>query len=202
MTTRFWLVRHGEPSDEIRGRCYGSLDVGLSENGRTQMERVARHLREEPLAAIYSSPRSRARESGSIIASLQNCECRESGDLTEINFGDFEGLAYEEIAARYPEPYRQWMTAPTEVQFPNGECFTAMRARVLRGFEEIQRRHEGQTVAIVTHGGVIRVLIAWTLQMPDQALFRLAQHYAAMNLIVWTGDVPAILSMNLAATNL
>ncbi len=54
--------------------------------------------------------------------------------LKEIDFGDFEGLTYDEIAGRYPDLYRQWMESPTEVQFPNGECFDDMRIRVFDGF--------------------------------------------------------------------
>jgi len=109
--------------------------------------------------------------------------CATISDLGEIDFGDFEGLAYDDIAARYPELYRQWMEAPTEVRFPNGESFCEMRSRVLGAFEAIEREWRGQTVAIVSHGGVNRILIAWALQIPDEYLFRVAQDYAAVNLL-------------------
>lgn len=199
MTTRVWLIRHGEPADEVRGRCYGALDVGLSATGRVQMERVAGHLKAECLNAIYASPRLRAIESARIVASFHACGYEEEADFREIDFGDFEGLTYDEIAARYPEQYRQWMDSPTQVQFPNGESFADMRRRVLRGFEAILQRREGQTVAMVTHGGVIRVVIAWALQMPDMCLFRLAQDHAAMNLLIWVDGGVIVQSMNLSA---
>lgn len=200
MTTRVWLVRHGEPAGDVRGRCYGALDIELSPAGRSQMERVAKHLEPEPLTAIYASPLHRATESARILASHHPCGYGEDTGLCEVNFGDFEGLAYDEIAASHPEIYRQWMDAPTEVQFPNGEGFAEMRLRVLQAFEAILRHREGQTVAIVTHGGVIRILIASALQMPDQYLFRLAQDYAAMNLLTWVDGVPTVQSMNLSAS--
>jgi broad specificity phosphatase PhoE len=50
---RIWLIRHGEPVAEARGRCYGSLDFGLSETGLGQMERVADYVRSEPISAVY-----------------------------------------------------------------------------------------------------------------------------------------------------
>jgi hypothetical protein len=119
--TRFWLIRHGEPAEEARHRCYGSLDVGLSEKGRTQMAETAQYLKTEPVAAIYTSPSSRALDSARILAAAQSCPFEVVADLREIHFGDFEGLPYDAIAARYPDLYRQWMETPTEVRFPNGE---------------------------------------------------------------------------------
>jgi broad specificity phosphatase PhoE len=160
------------------------------------MARTAECLKAAPFEAIYASPRVRTMESARIVAGFHQCECRQDAQLCEIDFGDFEGLTYDEIAGRYPAIYRQWMEAPTEVQFPHGESFTVMRARVLRAFESIRQRHEGGAVAIVTHGGVIRIVLAWALEMPDRCLFRLAQDYAAMNLLSWVGSVPIVQRMN------
>ena len=198
MTTRVWLIRHGEPAG-VRGRCYGKLDIGLSAGGRAQMERVAACLQSEPIDVIYASPRVRTMESARILDVRHKCGCREEAGLCEIDFGDFEGLTYDEIAVRYPELYRQWMDSPTSVQFPNGESFAAMRLRVLRAFEGILKRHEGGTLAIVTHGGVIRILLASALEMPDRCLFRLAQDYAAINLLTWVESMPIVQSVNARA---
>src|SRR5580658_4388292 len=107
--TRFWLIRHGEPAEEARHRCYGSFDVGLSEKGRAQMAEIARYLKLESVSAIYTSPRSRALDSARIIAAGQSCPFEIEQDLREIDFGDLEGLSYDEIAARYPDLYQQWM---------------------------------------------------------------------------------------------
>jgi alpha-ribazole phosphatase len=194
--TRVWLIRHGEPAEEARHRCYGSLDVGLSEKGRAQMAEIAQYLKPESLAAIYTSPSSRALDSARILAAGQSCPFEIVQDLREIDFGDFEGLSYDEIAARYPELYRQWMEKPTEVQFPNGESFSEMRDRILRAFDGIQSERRGQTFVIVSHGGVNRVLVARALQMPDSALFRLAQDYAAINLLTITHGLPSLQLLN------
>ena len=195
-TTRFWLIRHGEPTEEVRQRCYGSLDVGLSETGRAKMAQVAEDLRAEPIAAIYSSPLSRALESARILAAVYGCPVEIAADLRELDFGDFEGLTYDEIAARYPEFYRQWMATPTEVRFPNGESFSEMQGRVLGAFDAIQQERRGQTVAIVSHGGVNRILLAWALRMPNDCLFRLAQDYGASSLVVIVEGVPMVQLMN------
>jgi alpha-ribazole phosphatase len=191
MITRIWLIRHGEPA-AMRGRCYGKLDAGLSDAGRAQMRATAECLKSESFDAIYASTRLRTVESARILG----VACQEDAGLCEIDFGDFEGLTYDEIAERYPELYRQWMESPTEVQFPNGESFATMRQRVLGAFHEIRAKHEGRTVAIVTHGGVIRIVLAWALGIPHVNLFRIAQDYAAMNLITIIDDVPIVKALN------
>jgi alpha-ribazole phosphatase len=194
--TRVWLIRHGEPAGEAKHRCYGSLDVGLSEKGREQIERVAGYLKSEPITSIYTSPRSRARESASIIAAAVSHAVEVAEDLREIDFGHFEGLTYDEIAARYPDLYRKWMEKPTEVLFPNGESFAEMRTRVLKAFEAIQHKHDGETIAIVSHGGVNRIVLAGALKMPDACIFRLAQDYAAVNLLAFIDGVPVVQLLN------
>jgi alpha-ribazole phosphatase len=195
--TRIWLIRHGEPVAEALGRCYGSLDFGFSETGRVQIQHVADYLRTEPISAVYTSPRSRAREGAKILTAAVSAPVLEvADDLREMDFGDFEGLTYDEIAARNPELFRLWMENPTEVLFPNGESYPEMRKRVLRAFDAIERKHAGQTVAFVTHGGVNRILLANVLQMPDDCIFRLAQEYAAINLIEFMRGSPVVRLLN------
>lgn len=194
--THIWLIRHGEPCPESRGRCYGRLNVGLSAEGQRQIHIVSQRLREEPISAVYVSPRKRAIESGEIIAQCHPCSITVEERLREIDFGDFEGRPYDEIAQTHPEIYRQWMETPTEVQFPNGESFRKMQARVLESAREIYAHHRGETIVIISHGGVNRILLAAALEIPAANIFRIAQRYAAMNLLVLIDDYPSIELMN------
>ena len=197
--TSVWLIRHGEPDPDSRGCCYGRLDVGLAPTGRQQVQAVAGMLAAEPLSVIYASPRRRTRESADILAQGRSCAIQFDGRLREIDFGDFEGHTYDEIAQSHPELYRQWMTRPTETQFPNGESFRQMRARVLCATREIFARHRGQSIAIVSHGGVNRILLADVLAVPDDRIFRMAQDFAAVNLVRWIGDYAVVEMMNARA---
>lgn len=190
--TRFWLIRHGEPVEEAIGRCYGSSDVKLSSKGREQIARAAEYLANEPIAAVYSSPLNRAVESAKILSP----RIRIAPGLREIDFGDFEGLTWDEIALRFPRAWQEWMEKPTEVRFPNGETYIELRDRVLATFETIRRESEGQTVAIVSHGGVNRILLAWALQVPHDCIFRFAQDYAAVNLLSITDNIPRVELLN------
>jgi len=197
--TNIWIIRHGEPEDVAQGRCYGRLDVGLSPQGRLQLERGADHLRGEPLAAIYASPRKRATESASILGSHHSCGIEILEGMCEIDFGDFEGLSYDEIAQRFPEIYRDWMERPAETQFPNGESFGHMRARVVKTAELLRGRHPSQTVALVTHGGVARIMLADALEISGANIFRIAQRYAAINRIRYMNAYPSVELVNGAA---
>lgn len=194
--THVWLIRHGEPSPETRGRCYGHLDVKLSAEGRRQMQTIAEKLSGEPIIAIYSSPRQRAMESAAILAERLRCSITADERFQEIDFGDFEGKLYDDIARKYPEIYRQWMEYPTETQFPNGESFTGMKARVIDAAHELYALHRGKTIVAVSHGGVNRILLAAAMGIPDANIFRIAQRYGAMNLLTFIDGYPTVELVN------
>ena len=196
VTTRVILVRHGEPEAAARGRCYGKLDVGLSGAGRLQIVDTTRFLACFGIAAIVASPRVRAVESAAIVAEDRNLKVEVADDFAEIDFGDFEGLTYEEVERRFPDVYQQWMNAPTTVQFPNGESFAQMKARVLRRISELKARHQNQTFAVVSHGGVNRIVLADALQIRDADIFHLEQSFAAANIIDFYGDFAVVRLLN------
>jgi broad specificity phosphatase PhoE len=115
-------------------------------------------------------------------------------DLREIDFGDFEGRRYDEIAEAHPEVYRQWMEAPTTVTFPGGESYEDLRVRALRGLTRIGRAHD--CAVVVTHGGVVRAGLAEWLSMPGDAIFRLDQRYCGVTIVEWLGDTPVVRLVN------
>ncbi len=196
VTCRLVLVRHGEPEVSAAGRCYGKLDVGLAERGREQVQRAARWLEPLPLHAIYASPRRRAYESAGILAAGRALDVRVEDQLCEIDFGEFEGLTYEEVERRYPNRYRLWMERPTEVTFPGGESFKMMRERVMRVTTNIRLALAGRIVALVTHGGVNRIILADALGMASKDIFRLGQSYAAVSMIDYYGNTPVVRLVN------
>lgn len=196
VTARIILVRHGEPVAEARGRCYGMLDVGLSEKGSHQIGQTAEWLAQFDIAAIYASPRSRAMNSAKIIARNCGLFVQPNENFAEINFGDFEGLTYEEVERLAPDVYQKWMDAPTTVEFPNGESFAQMQERVIREIQELRFRHEGEAFAVVSHGGVNRIALAHFLGIKHENIFRLEQSYAAANVIDFYGDFPVVRVMN------
>jgi alpha-ribazole phosphatase len=198
--SRLLLVRHAQPEEEARGRCYGTLDVGLSVRGQRKAQLLARTLDRVPLAAIYTSPRRRAVGTAGPLASVQGLTPIVDEALREIDFGDFEGRSYEEIERSHPELYRRWMETPTLVRFPGGENYERLRVRALAAMEAIRARHPGETAMVVSHGGVLRAMLADCLSMPSEAIFRLDQAYGAISIVDWVDSVPLVRLLNAQPT--
>jgi broad specificity phosphatase PhoE len=193
---RLILLRHGQPTDEARGRCYGRLDIGLSSEGRRQIRSKIALVASLQPGAIYSSTAKRAIESAEEIGHVLNLQAKLSRKLSEIDFGTFEGMSYEEIKACYPQLFKEWMTHPTKVKFPGGESFEEMRRRALSFQAFLLRTHKRQTVLAVSHGGVNRLLLAEALRLPEQTLFRIDQAYAAVNIIDYYRDFALVRLVN------
>jgi alpha-ribazole phosphatase/probable phosphoglycerate mutase len=188
--SRIVLVRHAEPDESARGLCYGSLDVGLSDEGRAHAARLASALATLPYDAVYASPRRRAIETAAPLGLPAAID----DELREIDFGDFEGRPYDEIATTHPAVYRQWMEAPTTVTFPGGESYEDLRTRALRSLTRIGQAHD--CAVVVTHGGVIRAGLAEWLSMPSEAIFRLDQRYCGITIVEWLDGMPVVRLMN------
>ena len=196
--TRLLLIRHAQPrEDESRGRCYGRLDVELDDDGRRAAVGLAHALRDVALDAVYTSPRRRALETARPLANAHGLEPFVDERLAELDFGELEGRTYDEIAATEPELYRAWMDAPTTVQFPGGDSYAKLRTRALAAVTEI-RAAAAATAAVVTHGGVVRAILADCLQMPDAAIFALAQDYCGVSVVDWFGDTPLVRVVNIS----
>jgi broad specificity phosphatase PhoE len=194
--TRLLLVRHTETDEAARGRCYGRLDVALSPAGIRQAEALGVALRVIPLGAVYSSPLARALGTAAAIAAAQGLGPVVHPDLVELDFGEVEGLPYEQIAAERPELYRAWMRAPASVQFPGGESLDDLRSRMRGAAGEIRERHPGEAVAVVGHGGVIRAVLADVLGLPSEGFFRLEQSFGGLSVVDWIEGVPIVRVVN------
>jgi alpha-ribazole phosphatase len=199
-TTRLLLIRHAQPDEDARGRCYGRLDIGLSARGQRRAQLLARTLDRIPLAAVYSSPSTRTLETAAPLAAAHQLSPSVEDALREIDFGELEGRSYDEIQAAYPDLYRSWMETPTLVEFPGGESYTQLRERALAALEAIRARHRGEVAAIVSHGGILRAMLADCLRMPDEAIFRVDQSYGGLSIIDWFDGSPLVRVVNAQPT--
>ncbi len=156
---RILLIRHGRQNSPL---C--NVDVPLAEEGRKQAELLAERLLREQVDAIWSSNLIRAVETADIMNEKLNVprEIRES--LREISFGDMEGLSDEVIADRYEDFLRARLKMEQDMAYPGGESAADVLSRVLPVMKEILNMNY-DTVAVVTHGGVIRSLVSHYLGM-------------------------------------
>ena len=190
--TRLLLIRHAEPDEDARGRCYGRLDVGLSETGLANAERLAESLRDVELATVSASPRLRAIQTAAALADNLEVDDR----LRELDFGELEGRTYDEIEREQPELFRRWMETPTLVRFPGGESYSELRARVAAAMDDLVAANTDRTVALVSHGGVIRAALAVALAFPDDRAFALDVGYARVSVVDWFDGTPVVRLVN------
>jgi broad specificity phosphatase PhoE len=189
---RLYLVRHAAPEEWSAGRCIGSTDVLLSAAGRRAADELGSAFAGLDVAAVYASPLRRAAATAAPIAAAAGRPVTPCPGLAEIDFGAFEGRTPDDIADADPDFYARWMTAPAAVRFPGGESYGDVRARAIPAAEGIRRRHPDGTAVAVAHAGSIRIVVAWALDMPDAASFRLAVPHAAVSVLDWTGDHPTL----------
>lgn len=194
--TRVILVRHGEPEPDARCRCYGRLDVPLAAVGAAQSEAIAAELAATSLAAVYTSPRRRAIATAAALCNGRGLEPIADERLAELDFGALEGRTYEEVERDDPELFRAWMTAPTTVRFPGGESWSDLRARVSRALASIRNERPGETVAVVTHGGVVRAVLADALSLPDERIFALDVGHCRVGVVDWFGENAVVRIVN------
>jgi probable phosphoglycerate mutase len=159
--TPLLLIRHGETDWNAQSRIQGHIDIDLSERGHQQARSLARALRAEALAAVYASDLGRARQTALPLALDRGLELRLDPRLRERGFGLFEGSTYAQAQANWPNEYAIWQRRDPGHAVPGGESYLQARTRVMQCLEEIVRRHEGQAVALVTHGGVLDIVYRW-----------------------------------------
>lgn len=168
---RLFVVRHGETAWSRERRFAGARDVPLAEEGLRQCEAVAAALGGKPVAAVYASPLERARASAEVIAKPHRLEVGIEPDFREMAFGAWEGLTRDDVAARFPEAYERWRAAPHRLVLPGGERLTDVALRVMNAIDELIGTHTGETVVLVSHAIVLRLIVLQALGLGPERLW-------------------------------
>jgi probable phosphoglycerate mutase len=158
MPTRFCLVRHGETAWNAETRLQGHIDVPLNDIGRAQALAAASSLATQSFDALYSSDLSRTVETAAAAGALLRLEVRRTQSLRERCLGGFQGLTRAEAQARYPVEYARFRARDLDHPPPDeGESLSAFSARVEAAFASLAEKHRGETLLVVTHGGVLDI---------------------------------------------
>lgn len=153
--TRLLLARHGETDWNHVGRWQGQADPPLNERGRRQAAELADRLAGDGIDAVYSSDLARASQTARVVADRLGLDVVQDPGLREIDVGSWSGLTRAEVEQRFPVGYARWLGG--EIGH-DGETREQLASRVIDAARTIAGRHEGETVLLVTHGGVIRAL--------------------------------------------
>jgi probable phosphoglycerate mutase len=169
MTTRLCVVRHGETAWNAEHRVQGQLDVPLNAIGLAQAAAAAKVLSQEKFDAIYSSDLSRARQTARPTANLLSLEVLLEKGLRERHYGIFERLTYAEVKTRFPEDYARFEAREPDYAFQTGESLKDFSVRSIAVISKIAKEHEGQSVLVFTHGGVLDKLYRFVTGLPLSA---------------------------------
>ena len=167
---RIYLIRHGRQKSPL---C--NVNVPLSDAGRRQAELLGKRLKKESIDAIWSSDLIRARETADIINEKIRAPRIIREGLREISFGDLEGLSDDVIMERYADFFAARASMKQDLPYPGGESAADVIRRAVPVMDEIAKSG-AETVAVVTHGGVIRSLVTHYLHMDGAYVPLLARH--------------------------
>jgi len=195
-STRIILIRHGETDWNATGRLQGHSDTPLNALGRRQARLAARRLSSEPVQAVYSSDLARSFETATIIGQELGLRVITSPQLRERRYGVWEGLTAAEIQARYPEQFAEWRARSTDFAPPGGETITQLLTRAFTELQTIARRHVGEVVVVITHGGLCYVLLNHILGSVNGDRREFTFGNASMHTLEMAGERWSVISMN------
>lgn len=168
------LLRHGET--ELGGGLRGSLDDVLTEQGWAQLRAAVQDA--GPWDRLISSPLQRCARFAEEVATAHALPLHYEPGLQELHFGDWEGRSAAELMQSDAEALGQFWADPYGFTPPNGEPLQQFEARVLAALQRLQHNHAGERLLLVTHGGVMRLLLARARGLPRQDLLQVNVGYA------------------------
>jgi probable phosphoglycerate mutase len=192
--TLIYLVRHGNTA-WTGHRLIGSIPgIHLDESGRSQAESIADFLAGYPIEAVYSSPYERAIETASPLASRLHLSVTQMDYLKEINFGDLCGMGVELSSLPAWKDFREH---PSSGRFPNGESVSEAQHRIVEGLNFIYLHFPGKSqVVCVAHCEILRLAVAYALNIPLDDYMRLTIDPASISCLDWGKDHQSIKFLN------
>lgn len=179
--TELIAVRHGETVWNAENRMQGHADISLSNRGLRQAHALATALACERLHAVYSSDLQRAYRTAQVINEHHRHPINADARLREIHLGTFEGLTRDEAMTRYGDDYEKFFFSDGTFAMPTGETRRQLQQRVDDFLGEMVRRHPGERILVVTHGGVLISVLRHALAIPAEVSFRAKLYNAAIN---------------------
>jgi probable phosphoglycerate mutase len=194
-STRILAIRHGQTAWNADSRIQGHTDIALDATGEWQAERLALALGDEELDVLYSSDLARARQTAAPLAARKKLQVRVDPGLRERGFGEFEGLSFKQIEQRWPEQAAAWRQRDPDFGARGGEVLRDFRERVVAAVTRLALAHRGQSIALVTHGGVLDLLYREatrvaldaprTWQLSNAGINRLLSNAEGLFLVGW-----------------
>ena len=195
--TKVLLVRHGHVEGISPERFRGRADLALTAEGRRQAEATAQRIqRSWKPAALYTSPMHRCIATATSIGKLFALTPILLPGLNDIDYGQWQGLTPDEVRVRWPDDLAQWYRNPDRAAIPGGERLQDMLIRLTAALEEVIGHHPTETVVMVGHDSVNRIMLLHVLGLPLSRYWRIRQHPCAINEIDFADGEFTIGSIN------
>lgn len=194
MAATVFLVRHAAHDRVDRVLCGRMPGVSLGDVGRRQAAALVRRFGGAAVSAVWTSPRDRARETAGPIARAQGLSVQVRDALDEIDFGAWTGLSFD---ALHDDPrWHRWNEVRSSGRPPGGEAMGEAQARALGAMERARAEHPGGRVVLVSHGDVIKAMLAGALGLSLDAHARFEIAPASVSTVaMWEGGAK-VLGMN------
>jgi len=195
--SRIILVRHGHVDWLAPERFRGRAELPLSSLGRRQAQAVAGYIAGSwKPEAVYTSPLGRCRETGAAIAAHLRLEPQPIEGLADIDYGEWQGLTRHQAKERWPDETELWFRAPHLAVIPGGETLAAVLSRTSAAVQDVLRHHPDETVVLVGHDSVNRVLLLFALELPLSCYWNLRQDPCGISELLFDNDSFVICSIN------
>ncbi|MEW6287432.1 MAG: histidine phosphatase family protein [Chloroflexota bacterium] len=195
--TRVILIRHGQTEWNRVERFRGRADVPLNETGIKQAEATGKRVAEKwKPAAVYSSPLSRAVKTAEAIAKHFDLTVQIHPGLADIDYGDWQGLSPEEVRERWADVLDKWYNAPHLAKIPNGETLADLRERAMKTVNELAARHAGETILLLGHTVINRIILLGVLGLGNERFWRIKQDTCAINVFDVEDGEYTLVSLN------
>jgi len=199
MSLRLFVLRHGETAFTRERRFAGWRDVPLTDAGLRQSEAAAAALSGVAISAVFASPLERARTSAEAVAKPHRLTVQIMPAFRELGFGAWEGRTRAEVEAAEPALYDVWRIAPERFAAPGGESLPTVARRVAEGIETLRADHDGESVVLVTHAVVIRLIVLDGLGLGPARLWSIDASPAGITELEYRDDWVTVHRMNTLA---
>jgi broad specificity phosphatase PhoE len=196
--TELWLIRHAEVEERYQRVFGGRIDMGLSPRGKAQAAALARYLLQTPFAAVYASPMQRVQQTlAPFLVNGTPAPVILPG-LREVDFGDWTGMHFSEIEAKYRVRISSWLDQLEQGTMANAERVESLDGRLNECLQQILKHYPGQRVVIACHGGVIRGLLRLLLELPLSRMASFEIDYASITQVQLLPPAPRVQLLNFA----
>jgi probable phosphoglycerate mutase len=192
---RLHLIRHSLTSETGKRLSSVDPDIALSPQGQTLAAGLGDFLSSAPMTAIYTSPHRRCRETAAAVARGRRIRPRIDRSFIEADYGKWLGRPLKSLYR--VNAWQQLLANPSRFRFPDGETLQEVQSRAVAGVEALATRHAGEPVTVVSHGDVIKVIVAHFLGVPLDLSHRLDPVPASFSVI----EIPAGGSARLSVFN-